>query len=34
MMTLDTAGWFESFSQSEYSVVPFHAIVVVGTLLT
>ncbi|WP_317854921.1 sodium-dependent transporter [Chakrabartyella piscis] len=34
LMTLDTATWFESFSLNTYSVVPFHIIVVVGTLLT
>ena len=34
LMTADTAVWFESFSLADYSVIPFHAIVVVGTLLT
>ena len=34
LMTLDTEAWFNSFSLSDYSVVPFHVIVVVGTLLT
>ena len=34
LMTADTKVWFDSFSQSDYSVVPFHVIVVVGTLLT
>ena len=34
VMTVDTATWFDSFSLTEYSVVPFHIIVVVGTLLT
>ena len=34
VMTVDTAAWFDSFSLTEYSVVPFHIIVVVGTLLT
>ena len=34
LMTLDTGLWFESFSTTEYSVVPFHVIVVIGTLLT
>ena len=34
IMTVDTGAWFESFSLSDYSVVPFHVIVVVGTLLT
>ncbi len=34
LMTTDTASWFETFSSSPYSVVPYHIIVVVGTLLT
>ena len=34
LMTLDTGVWFDSFSGSDYSVIPFHIIVVVGTLLT
>nr|WP_325186207.1 sodium-dependent transporter [uncultured Oscillibacter sp.] len=34
LMTADTGVWFEGFSLSDYSVVPFHVIVVVGTLLT
>lgn len=34
LMTVDTSGWFASFSSVDYSVVPFHIIVVVGTLLT
>ncbi len=34
LMTADTAAWFQSFSTADYSVVPFHVIVVVGTLLT
>lgn len=34
IMTVDTTAWFESFATTEYSVVPFHVIVVVGTLLT
>ncbi len=34
LMTADTGAWFESFSLTDYSVVPFHAVVVVGTLLT
>ncbi|MCI8810183.1 MAG: sodium-dependent transporter [Oscillibacter sp.] len=34
LMHVDTAGWFESFSLNSYSVIPFHAIVVIGTLLT
>ena len=34
LMTTDTAEWFQSFSMVSYSVIPFHVIVVVGTLLT
>ncbi len=34
LMTVDTGAWFESLSTTEYSVIPFHVIVVVGTLLT
>ena len=34
MMHVDTGTWFEGFSSADYSVVPFHVIVVVGTLLT
>ena len=34
LMTVDTGAWFEGFSGSDYSVVPFHIIIVVGTLLT
>ncbi|MBR6824817.1 MAG: sodium-dependent transporter, partial [Firmicutes bacterium] len=34
LMHLETAAWFDSFSLSDYSVIPFHVIVVVGTLLT
>ncbi|NBI66953.1 sodium-dependent transporter [Pseudoflavonifractor sp. 60] len=34
LMTADTSVWFDSFSLADYSVVPFHVIVVVGTLLT
>ncbi len=34
LMTVDTGAWFESFSSTDHSVVPFHVIVVVGTLLT
>ncbi len=34
LMHVDTAVWFEGFSGEAYSVVPFHIIVVVGTLLT
>ena len=34
LMSVDTAAWFEGFSSADYSVVPFHIIIVVGTLLT
>ena len=34
LMQVDTGIWFDSFSTTSYAVVPFHVIVVVGTLLT
>lgn len=34
LMSVDTTAWFDSFSLADYSVIPFHIIVVVGTLLT
>lgn len=34
LMTVDTGTWFESFALKDYSVIPYHLIVVVGTLLT
>lgn len=34
LMVVDTGAWFDSFSGSQYSVIPFHIIIVVGTLLT
>ena len=34
LMVVDTGAWFDSFSGAEFSVIPFHIIVVVGTLLT
>lgn len=34
LMEVEAVSWFESFSLNAYSVVPFHIIVVVGTLLT
>ncbi|WZL80431.1 sodium-dependent transporter [Vallitaleaceae bacterium 9-2] len=34
LMTVNTATWFESFSLTTYSVIPYHIIVVVITLLT
>ena len=34
LMTVDTAEWFDTFSTTDFSVVPFHIIVIIGTLLT
>lgn len=34
LMTVDASQWFDSFAMKDFSVVPFHIIVVVGTLLT
>lgn len=34
LMNVDTAVWFKSFSENSFSVVPFHIIVVVATLVT
>ena len=34
LMNVDTNQWFASFSETNYSVVPFHIIVVVVTLIT
>ena len=34
LMTVDTGEWFGAFSGTDYSVIPFHIIIVVGTLLT
>jgi len=34
LMTVDTGQWFESFSTNSYSVVLFHVIVVIVTVLT
>ncbi len=34
LMTVDTGAWFEGFSMTEFSVIPFHVIVVAVTLLT
>ena len=34
LMQVDTNTWFETFSLTEYSVIPFHILVVVVTLLT
>lgn len=34
LMTVNTDTWFESFSLTPHSVIPYHIIVVIGTLLT
>lgn len=34
LMTADAAAWFGDFSSQPYSVIPYHIIVVGGTLLT
>lgn len=34
LMTVDTATWFESFSLTPYSVIPYHVIIVIITLFT
>ena len=34
LMACDPVEWFDGFSMNTYSVIPFHIIVVVGTLLT
>jgi len=34
LMTVDTGAWFDSFAGNHFSVVPYHVIVVVITLLT
>ncbi len=34
LMTADTTAWFDSFSRREYSVVPYHIIVIISTLMT
>ena len=34
LLTADAAEWFGAFSGTPYSVIPYHVIVVVGTLLT
>ncbi len=34
LMSVDTTAWFNSFSETGYSVVPFHVVIVVVTLLT
>lgn len=34
LMRVDTGAWFSGFSSTPYSVVPFHVIIVIATLLT
>ena len=34
LMTVDTSAWFEGFSTTSFSVIPFHIIIVLVTLLT
>ena len=34
LMTVEAQSWFDGFALTPYSVIPFHVIVVVGTLLT
>ncbi len=34
LMTTDATQWFESFSLTEYSVIPYHIVIVIMTLLT
>ena len=34
LMTADAAEWFAAFASRDFSIVPYHVIVVVGTLLT
>ncbi len=34
LMRVDTGAWFEGFSGKNYSVIPFHIVVVIATLLT
>lgn len=34
LMTVNTATWFESFALTPHSVIPYHVIVVIGTLFT
>ena len=34
LMTVDTSTWFESFALTEFSVIPYHIIIVAGTLFT
>ena len=34
LMSVDPGPWFESFALTDYSVIPYHLIVVIGTLIT
>ncbi|NLD16829.1 MAG: sodium-dependent transporter [Tissierellia bacterium] len=34
IMTIDPGPWFESFALQEFKVIPFHIIVVIGSLMT
>ncbi|WP_352401204.1 sodium-dependent transporter [Anaerotignum sp.] len=34
LMNVNTTAWFEAFSLKQHSVIPFHVVVVIGTLLT
>lgn len=34
LMTVEPQAWFDSFALKNYSVIPYHIVVVVGTLLT
>lgn len=34
LMTVDPGKWFESFALTDYSVIPFHAFIILATLLT
>lgn len=34
LMNTDVESWFEGFSLTNYSIIPYHVIVVIGTLLT
>ena len=34
LMTADTAAWFSTFSSTDYSVAPFHNVVIILTVLT
>ncbi len=34
LMSVDTSTWFESFALTQYSVIPYHFVVIAGTLMT